>query len=114
MNIKYNADENTDYVIIFPIGSFDLDDSGFFESKVKEILKNTKRKKIVFNMKDLNYLNSTALNQFIGIYNGLLKTGHKIVFCNLTKPVEMLFNITSLKLLVPLLKSEWDAIKSLK
>jgi anti-anti-sigma factor len=109
MDIEHKVIEEKDIVVIFPVGSFDMEDTSFFEKRTVEILEETEVKKVIFNMSKLNYLNSTALNSFIGIYNRLLKTGVKIVFCSLTKPVETLFNITSLKLLVPIFPSEWDA-----
>jgi len=113
LEIKYTESENNS-VIIYPIGSFEMEDTNFFEQKVTEVLEKTGRNKVIFNMSELNYLNSTALNQFIGIYNRLLKSGYSIIFCALTRPVETLFNITSLKLLIPIYKSEWDALNSLK
>lgn len=112
MEIEYKLNETKNIAIIFPIGSFDMEDTSFFEKRTKDIISETGSSKIIFNMNRLDYLNSTALNSFIGIYNKLLKNGVKIVFCALTKPVETLFNITSLKLLVPIYNSEWDAMKS--
>ncbi|MFA5478748.1 MAG: STAS domain-containing protein [Candidatus Muiribacteriota bacterium] len=109
MNIDHKIDENNDLIIVFPIGSYDVEDTGFFENEIKTLLESSGKKKIIFNMNQLIYLNSTALNQFVGLYNKLLKSGHKIAFCSLTKPVETLFNITSLQLLVPIFPSEWDA-----
>jgi anti-anti-sigma factor len=91
-----------------------MEDSSYFEKTANEILAETSAKKLLLNMSKLEYLNSTALNLFIGVYNRLLKNGIKIVFCSLSKPVETLFNITSLKLLVPIFPTEWDAIQHLK
>jgi len=113
LEIKYSESENNS-VIIYPIGSYEMEDTNFFEQKITEILETSGKNKVVFNMSELNYLNSTALNQFIGVYNRLLKGGYRIIFCSLTRPVETLFNITSLKLLVPIYKTEWDALNSLK
>ncbi|MCK9223500.1 MAG: STAS domain-containing protein [Candidatus Muirbacterium halophilum] len=114
MEINFKHIEEENIVIVFPSGSFEMEDSAYFEKTVSDIISETKTKKLLLNMSMLEYLNSTALNLFIGVYNRLLKSGIRIVFCSLSKPVETLFNITSLKLLVPIYPTEWDAIQYLK
>jgi anti-anti-sigma factor len=112
MDITFNVIDKKEIIVIYFEGSLEIEDISILDKRIKDILGLKPYKKIIFNFSKLNYMNSSALNKFILVYNSLLKDGYKIVFCNLSKSVETLFSITSLNIILSIYSNEWDAINS--
>ncbi len=54
--------------------------------------------KLIINLKDVTYLNSTALGVLISAHANFVKRDAKVVLCNVSKSIENIFVITKLTL----------------
>ncbi|MBL4651925.1 MAG: STAS domain-containing protein [Flavobacteriales bacterium] len=50
----------------------------------------------IFNMKDMDYLNSTGLNVLIGLLTKVRNSGGELIICNVPKKINQLLLITKL------------------
>jgi len=92
----------------------------FIGGEETDLLKNTlaeiaetNEKKLVINLADVTYLNSTALGILIASHANFVKREGEIVLCNISKSIENIFVITKLTLVFKIAEKLEDAIKSL-
>jgi len=111
--IKINKKE-IDSIIIFYF-SWQLDWSNVeqtFESILKEIA-DTDKKKIIFNFKDLEYLNSKSIWYIADIFLSLEKENGIMNITNCSKEVKDILDIVGLSTIIPIIDTEDIAIKNL-
>lgn len=70
-------------------------------------------KKLVINLADVTYLNSTALGILIASHANFVKREGEVVLCNVSKSIENIFVITKLTLVFKIANNLEEAIKSL-
>jgi anti-sigma B factor antagonist len=70
------------------------------------------RVKIVLNMRDVPYIDSTALGELIRTYTGLTRCNGSLKLLNVSHHVHQLLVITSLLSVFDLFESEDDAVRS--
>ncbi len=66
--------------------------------------------KVVLNLNDVSYLNSTALGVLISAHAHYVKKEGKIVLCNVSKSLENIFVITKLTLVFDIAETLEEAI----
>jgi anti-sigma B factor antagonist len=69
--------------------------------------------KLIINLADVTYLNSTALGVLIASHANFTKREGKIVLCNVSKSIENIFVITKLSLVFNIADNLEEAINSL-
>lgn len=70
-------------------------------------------KKLIINLADVTYLNSTALGILISSHANFVKREGEIVLCNVSKSIENIFVITKLTLVFKIAETLEEAIKSI-
>ncbi len=70
-------------------------------------------KKLIINMEDVTYLNSTSLGILIAAHTNFAKRGGEIILCNIGKSIENIFVITKLTLVFKITETLEEAIKTL-
>ncbi len=111
--IKINKKEINDITIFY--FSWQLDWSNVdqtFESILKEI-KDSKIKRIIFNFKDLEYLNSKSIWYIADIFLSLEKENGNMNITNCSKEIKDILDIVGLSTIIPIIDTEEIAIKNL-
>ena len=92
----------------------------FIGGEETDLLKNTlndiaekNEKKLIINLADVTYLNSTALGILIASHANFAKREGEIILCNISKSIENIFIITKLTLVFEIAESLEKAINSL-
>lgn len=80
--------------------------------KLKEI-SDTNKNKLIIDLDDTSYLNSTALGVLISAHANFVKRDGKIILCNVSKSLENIFVITKLTLVFSIADTVEDAINQL-
>ncbi len=70
-------------------------------------------KKLVIDLKNTKYLNSTALGILISVHTNFVKREGMVVLANISKSIENIFVITKLTMVFNIADSVEEAIKSL-
>lgn len=92
-----SAPQIGNYQVFKLIGEFDLNEVYLFESKVSEAL-SQKPPKIVLDISELEYLDSSAIGAFVRLYREVVeKSKGKLYFFNPKEFIEELFELSNLK-----------------
>lgn len=95
LNIEYNKNSLENYVEVIPSGDIDIYTSPDFKKNVFSIIENDNAN-ILVNAEKLEYLDSTGLGAFMGIYKLLKEKNLYIKITNLKPNIYKLFEITGL------------------
>ncbi len=111
-SIKITEINDKDIVVIAPKGNFvGGDETDELRDTIKK-LSDDGNKKLVIDLGDVLYLNSTALGVLISAHANYSKREGKIKLCQLNKNLENLFVITKLALIFDSYPSQEEAINS--
>ena len=86
------------------------ENSGKLRSAVQDALAGSK--KILLNLKDVNYIDSAGLGELVSAFTTVKNGGGELKLLNLTSKVRDLLVITKLLTVFDVKESEADAIKS--
>ena len=78
---------------------------------VRELLKNG-NKKIMLNLADVNYIDSSGIGELVSSYTTVTNQGGQLILLNLTKKIHELLAITKLLTVFPVFDNEQTAIAS--
>ena len=96
MEFKLESKITDEFLILYPKGELDVYNTKKFKEKSIKIYEMDK-KDILFDCKNLEYLDSTGLGSLIYILKEIEKDGNKIVIENLNNSIMKLFKITKLE-----------------
>lgn len=88
------------------------EETDLLKEKLKEI-SDSKKNKLIIDLENTSYLNSTALGVLISAHANFVKRDGKIVLCNISKSIENIFVITKLTLVFAIADTVEEAIKEL-
>jgi len=107
-------DTQTGYSILYLEGDFiggeEINELRF---KLKDFGENAPENNLIVDLKNVSYLNSTALGVFLSANAVFEKNNGKLLLCNSTAYLDNIFTITKLTLIFNLYKSIEEAVKSL-
>ena len=94
LSVKFFMRKNTMYIRMN--GEMDQESVGNLKDKLIQIIKEKNVKNIVFNLKELTFMDSTGIGIIIGRYNQLKLKGGKVVLCYINKLVERIILFSGL------------------
>jgi anti-sigma B factor antagonist len=111
-SIKITEIKDKDIVIIAPKGNFvGGDETDELRDAIKKI-SDGGNKKLIIDLGEVLYLNSTALGVLISAHANYSKREGKIKLCQLNKNLENLFVITKLALIFDSYPTQEEAVNS--
>lgn len=84
--------------------------------QLRDLLKeisDSQKNKLIIDLKETTYLNSTALGVLISAHASFIKRDGKIILCNISKSIENIFVITKLTMVFTIAETLELAIKEL-
>jgi anti-sigma B factor antagonist len=114
VNLKTNSREVDGITIVDCSGRITLGEgSVVLRDAVKELL--TKgQKKILLNLGDVNYIDSSGIGELVSAYTTVKNQGGELKLLNLTKKVHDLLQITKLYTVFDVRDDETSAVKSFR
>ncbi|MCD6450720.1 MAG: STAS domain-containing protein [Thermotogaceae bacterium] len=110
----FRAYEEEGIVIIVPDGELDVTNSTQFKEKVLNEYISSGKSRIIFDMSNVGYMDSSGLGAIISILKNARMNGGGVVVANLEDSIKRLFSITSLDKIVPIYSSVNEALEKLK
>src|SRR5258708_6451940 len=86
------------------------EETALLRDEVKKII--AKNKRIVLNLRDVNYIDSAGLGTLVALHTTAHTAGGSIKLANLTKRVGDLLQVTKLLTVFDVHESEYDALES--
>lgn len=96
MEFKLESKNIDEFLVLYPKGELDVYNTKKFKEKSIKFYEKDK-KDILFDCKELEYLDSTGLGSLIFILKEVEKNDNKIVIENLNPQIMKLFKITKLE-----------------
>ncbi len=110
----FRSYEKSGVVIIVPEGELDVTNSAEFKDKIIEEFINKGKSKIVIDMSNVGYMDSSALGVIISIFKNSRMNGGGTALVGLVDAVRRLFSITALDKVVPIYDTVEEAVSKLK
>lgn len=95
--------------IIYVTEELLLDRLHEFDTEFVKVLEN-KDKKVILNLKDVDFINSTALGIILKMYKNILSKKGELVLCNLQYDVDELFSVTKVNNIIKVFRDQEDAV----
>ncbi|MFH1553049.1 MAG: STAS domain-containing protein [Candidatus Omnitrophota bacterium] len=109
MQIK--MDDKAGVTVFRMIGDINIETSPDVKKSLDQAISD-KKERIVINLKDVNYVDSSGLATLVEILKNLRAYGGKLKLSNLSSKVKGLFEITKLDNLFDIAAEEGDALSS--
>ncbi len=68
---------------------------------------------IVINLKDINYISSSGIRVFVGMFRDLNRQGRRLLLCAITPGVKKVFEVVELLDMFEVFETEEQALKSI-
>ena len=105
--------EENGVAIIMLEGEVDISAADLVRGKMKKLI-DEKRKRILVNMADVPYIDSSGLGMFVETMQEIGKYGGEIKLAGLTDDVKKVFELTRLNKFFSIFDQEKDAMESFK
>ncbi|MBE5757306.1 MAG: STAS domain-containing protein [Clostridiales bacterium] len=99
MNIK--CVKNGDVLYVMLIGELDEYSASYIRNKLDNIFENDTFESVVFELSDLEFMDSTGIGVLIGRYKKLVKNNKKIYISNPSNTIEKIFNMSGIYDIMP-------------
>lgn len=114
MSLSVNFYLRDKTIIIRLIGEMDQDTVGNLRQKLIEIIEKYEIINVVFNMKSLEFMDSTGIGIIIGRYNQLRVKGGKIILCSINRNVEKIVLLSGLPRICIIKNNEEESLQYLE
>lgn len=105
--------EENGVAIIMLEGEVDISAADLVRGKMKKLI-DEKRKRVLVNMADVPYIDSSGLGMFVETMQEIGKYGGEIKLAGLTDDVKKVFELTRLNKFFSIFDQEKDAMESFK
>src|SRR5438045_68773 len=87
------------------------EETGALRDTIRELLAEGK-KKIILNLADVDYIDSTGVGELVGSFTTVRNAGGELKLLNLTQKVHDILNVTKLYTVFDIKDDEFTAVKS--
>lgn len=109
MGLEVNLCIKQDTIFTRFAGELDESTSKDVRMKLTELLEKYNIKNIVFNLKNLSFMDSSGIGMIMGRYNQVIERNGKIVLCDINKQIEKIVMMSGLLKICTLRDSEESA-----
>ena len=112
MELKVHTREVEDVTMVDVSGRIILgDETSTLRKTIRDLVSNGK-KKIVLNLAEVSYIDSSGVGELVASYTAVRNAGGELKLLNLTKKVHDLLQVTKLYTIFDIKDNEFMAVKS--
>lgn len=113
MDLELSHRIQNDILVITPqIDKLDAMNASSFKDKVLNLLHQTQLSKLIFDLSQVQFIDSSGLGAFLAIQRAVKKQEGNIKIVHLSKNIQTLFEIVSMHRILDIVPSMEEAIKS--
>lgn len=101
--MKVSAKVNKDNLYIYLDGEIDQSVAGELRVKLDEYLNSVKVKNVIFNMRDLSFMDSTGIGLIMGRYKKLKQNNVSVFINEPNKQIDKVLKVSGLYSIIPLI-----------
>ncbi len=94
--MKVNIETIENFLVINLKGEIDHHNAGFIRTEIENKIENTKINNLIFNFKDVTFMDSSGIGMVIGRYRLVSSRKGQVYVTNLSKEVHRIFDISGL------------------
>ena len=110
MNLNTKTVDNV--IVVDFAGKIDFQLSIDFEIELNEIIQKEPEKHFLFNLEEVEYMDSSGIRLFIATSRILEKANRKLKLCNMNSSIKMIFRVIKLIDMFEIFESEVEALAS--
>lgn len=115
LNLKFITDvQDLDYAVVEFKGEIDRATIHSAENQIEKFLANFKRRAVVFDLKELHFINSDGIGFFVSTQLKLAKKGQELILCGVIEHVADIIELVGLAKMLPVFSNMQDVIKHIK
>ena len=107
LSVRFYIQKNNIFIRL--IGELDQENIGNLRDKLIDIIKERNIKNVVFNMKELTFMDSTGIGIIIGRYNQIKQRNGRVILCNINNAVQKIILLSGLARICLIKDTEDDA-----
>lgn len=111
LQLYYENIENT--LVVKLKGELDHHVAERIRVELDEMISSNRSKNLIFDLKELNFMDSSGIGVIIGRYKNINKFGGKVAVVEVSEKVDKIFNLAGLYRIINKFKNLKDALKSL-
>lgn len=111
MELHYESMNNT--LIVKLKGELDHHVAEDIRVEIDEMISSKRSKNLIFNLRELNFMDSSGIGVIIGRYKNINKYGGKVAVVEVSEKIDKIFSLAGLYRIVGKYKNEKDALKSM-
>lgn len=111
--MQVKQEEKSGISVCYVIGEIDINTAPQVKKFLDKLI-GAKKGKIILNLKDVSYVDSSGLATMVEILKGMRSYGGKLKLTNLSTKVKNLFEITKLEKLFDIDSEEEEALEALR
>lgn len=113
MQLKTKFSKNQGTLIVSMDGELDHHSASEVREQIEKLIENNNVNNIIFDMKDLKFMDSSGIGIIIGRYKFFNKIGGKTLLCNINSRIDRIIDVSGLKKIIPIYNSVNDALKNI-
>ncbi|SDK60001.1 anti-sigma F factor antagonist [Natronincola ferrireducens] len=110
MQLYYEIIENT--LIVKLKGELDHHVAQQIRTELDEMIINKRSKNLIFDLKELKFMDSSGIGVIIGRYKNINKLGGKVAVVEVSEKIDKIFSLAGLYRIIGKYKNKTDALKS--
>ncbi len=108
MQLNYQVIENN--LILQPIGELDHHVAEGIRLEMDDLIAKKRSKNLVFDLKGLNFMDSSGIGVIMGRYKSISKMGGKVAVINVSEKIDKIFTLSGLYRIVDKCESLQEAL----
>ncbi|SHJ97461.1 anti-sigma F factor antagonist [Tepidibacter formicigenes] len=111
MNINYKIEHRN--LIVELYGELDHHIASEVREEIDMAIDQNSIKNVIFDFKNMNFMDSSGVGVVIGRYKKVSKTGGKVIAVNLNKHVKRIFELSGMNKIIEVYNNREEALSSL-
>ncbi len=111
MDVRFDVTNNN--LIIRIDGDIDHHTCEEIRNKIDQEISRRNHKNIIFDMKNVNFMDSSGIGVIIGRYKLIMNSGGITAMINVKPQIKRVYEICGLKKIIPIYENEKQAIESI-
>lgn len=109
MQLQFENISNT--LIVKLQGELDHHVAKKIRIELDEMISNKRSKNLIFNLEEMNFMDSSGIGVIIGRYKNISKFGGKVAVVGVSKKVDKIFNLAGLYRIIDKYENQNEALK---
>ncbi|WP_062198421.1 anti-sigma F factor antagonist [Massilibacterium senegalense] len=111
MGLHIDLEKIEETLVVRLIGELDHHTAKMLRERMEQMMSREQITHLVFNLKGLQFMDSSGLGVLLGRYKQVDAIGGKLIVCHVSQEIDKLFEMSGIYKIIPVEKNEEEALK---